>query len=82
MRISRLLKLSLIVLLMYMLMIPASTNVVQSAQDYQWKNIPIGGGGTLQVWSFIRLSLIWFTLELMWGSLPTGCNFRRLGSTA
>ncbi|MCP1182677.1 hypothetical protein [Paenibacillus sp. 1781tsa1] len=45
MRISRLMKLSLIVLLMYMLMIPASTNVVQSAQNYQWKNIPIGGGG-------------------------------------
>ncbi|MBR2567142.1 MAG: hypothetical protein IKE29_21380 [Paenibacillus sp.] len=32
-------------LLMYMLMIPASTDVVQSAQSYQWKNVPIGGGG-------------------------------------
>lgn len=45
MRISRLMKLSLIVLLMYMLMIPASTNYVQSAQNYEWNNIPIGGGG-------------------------------------
>ncbi|WP_251510023.1 WD40/YVTN/BNR-like repeat-containing protein [Paenibacillus polysaccharolyticus] len=45
MRISTLMKLSMIMLLMYMLMIPASTSVVQSAQSYQWKHVPIGGGG-------------------------------------
>jgi photosystem II stability/assembly factor-like uncharacterized protein len=45
MRSSRLLKLLIIVLLMYTLMIPASTNYVQSAQSYQWNHVPIGGGG-------------------------------------
>lgn len=45
MNISRLLKSLIIVLLMYTLMIPASPSYVQSAQTYQWSNVPIGGGG-------------------------------------
>ncbi|WP_017690108.1 YCF48-related protein [Paenibacillus sp. PAMC 26794] len=45
MRMFRLLKLVLIVILMYTLMIPTSSNVVQSAESYRWDQIPIGGGG-------------------------------------
>ncbi|WP_440117241.1 WD40/YVTN/BNR-like repeat-containing protein [Paenibacillus sp. QZ-Y1] len=45
MRMFRLPKLVLIVILMYTLMIPTTTNVVQSAESYQWNQVPIGGGG-------------------------------------